>query len=71
MLTVDELTLPAVRGVDGQLQGYSIPTTTRGQKTDKHHHRFIILYWARPTEFSSCCTDHLELSSGTPALDTD
>jgi len=27
--------------------------------------------WTRPTEFSSCCTDRLELSSGTPALDTD
>jgi len=27
--------------------------------------------WARPTESSSCCTDCLELSSGTPALDTD
>ena len=27
--------------------------------------------WARPTEFSSCCTDRLELSSGTPVLDTD
>jgi len=26
---------------------------------------------ARPTEISSCCTDRLELSSGTPALDTD
>jgi len=26
--------------------------------------------WARPTEFSCCCTDRLELSSGTPALDT-
>jgi len=27
--------------------------------------------WARPTEFSSCCTDRLELSSGTSALNTD
>jgi len=27
--------------------------------------------WARPTEFSSCCTDLLELSSSTSALDTD
>jgi len=27
--------------------------------------------WAQPTEFSSCCTDRLELSSGTSALDTD
>jgi len=27
--------------------------------------------WARPTEFCSCCTDRLELSSSTPALDTD
>jgi len=27
--------------------------------------------WARPTEFSSCCTDRLELSSGTPALVAD
>ena len=27
--------------------------------------------WARPTEFFSCCTDRLELSSGTSALDTD
>jgi len=27
--------------------------------------------WARPTEFSSCRTDRLELSSSTPAFDTD
>jgi len=27
--------------------------------------------WARPTELPSCCTDRLELSSGTSALDTD
>jgi len=27
--------------------------------------------WARQTKFSSCCTDRLELSSATPALDTD
>jgi len=42
---VDELTLPAVREIDGQLQGFSTLTTARGQKTDKHHHRFIILYF--------------------------